>query len=126
MIGKMDVTSEAARLRAAAEARPLKLPVNRRVDEHHHLVTADGLGVWFTIQVSAHARIFEALFERTDTPPGDEEIAPWLTELMPGRQPVEAPGLPGGLGRRFEVFDHSQTGQPEETASPRPGGAPEA
>jgi len=103
-----------------------QLPVNRRVDEHHHLVTADGLGVWFTIQVSAHARIFEALFERTDTPPGDEEIAPWLTELMPGRQPVEAPGLPGGLGRRFEVFDHSQTGKPEETASPRPGGAPEA
>jgi hypothetical protein len=126
MIGQMDVTSEAARLRAAAEARPLKLPVNRRVDERHHLVTAGGLGVWFTIQLSPHSRIFEALFERGDTPPGDEEIAPWLTELMPGRQPVEAPGLPGALVRRFEVFEPSRTGQPENAASPRPGGAPEA
>jgi len=31
MIGAMDLAGEAARLREAAEAKPLKLPVNRRV-----------------------------------------------------------------------------------------------
>jgi hypothetical protein len=105
MIGSMDVAAEAARLRAAAEARPLKLPVNRRVDERHHLVTDDGLGVWFTIQISSHARIQEALFERGDRPPSDAETEPWLAELMPGREPVEAAGLPGAMARRFELFE---------------------
>jgi hypothetical protein len=105
MIGSMDVAAEAARLRAAAEARPLKLPVNRRVDERHHLVTDDGLGVWFTIQISPHARIQEALFERGDRPPSDAETQPWLAKLMPGHHPVEAAGLPGALARRFEVFE---------------------
>lgn len=100
----MDIAAEAARLRAAAEARPLKLPVNRRVDETHHLVTTDGLGVWFTIQISPHARIQEALFEREDRMPEDGEIAPWLRELMPDQQPVEAAGLPDARARRFEVF----------------------
>ena len=60
----MDLASEAARLRAAATAGPLKLPVNRRIDERHHVVTDDGLGVWFTVQLSPHARILEAVFER--------------------------------------------------------------
>src|SRR3982074_2514292 len=100
MIGSMDVAAEAARLRAAAEARPLKLPVNRRGDERHHLVTDDGLGVWFTLQVPPHSLIQEALFERRDGPPTDAETALWLTVLMPGRQPVEAAGLPGALARR--------------------------
>jgi len=36
------IESDAARLRAAAEAKPMKLPVNRRVDESHHVVTEDG------------------------------------------------------------------------------------
>jgi hypothetical protein len=105
MIGSMDVAAEAARLRAAAESRPLKLPVNRRVDERHHLVTDDGLGVWFTIQISPHALIQEALFERGDRPPSDAETEPWLAELMPGGSPVEAAGLPGAMARRFEVFE---------------------
>jgi hypothetical protein len=100
--------------------------VNRRVDERHHLVTGDGLGVWFTIQLSPHSRISEALFERGDAQPGDEEIAPWLAELMPGQQPVEAPGLPGALARRFEIFETQQVRQPEDSASHHRGGAPEA
>ena len=112
----MDVASEAARLRAAAEARPLKLPVNRRVDERHHLVTGDGLGVWFTIQISPHARIAEALFERGDRPPGDEEVEAWLSELLPGKTAVEAAGLPGALARRFEVFERTD-GSQEAAAS---------
>src|SRR5207253_1426894 len=58
------MASAAARLRAAAEAKPLRLPINRRVDESHHLVTPDGLSVWYTIQVSPHSRIQEAIFER--------------------------------------------------------------
>lgn len=103
----MDVAEEAARLRAAAEARPLKLPVNRRVDESHHAVTADGLGVWFTHQVSPHVRIQEALFERADRMPSDEEVRPWLAELMPGLEAGEAPGLPGAHARRFEVFERT-------------------
>ena len=111
MIGSMDVASEAARLRAAAEARPLKLPVNRRVDERHHLLTPDGLGVWYTIQISPHSRIYEALFERSDRPPSDAEIRPWLAELVPGREPAEAPGLPGARARRFEVFERSPDGE---------------
>lgn len=136
----MDVAAEAARLRAAAEARPLKLPVNRRIDERHHVVTDDGLGVWFTIQVSTRAVITEALFERDDRRPSDQECALWLRELTPGRELQEAPGLPGAHARRFELFDRLPTdrlptmdatpdapperrtppGQPEEVPQPRP------
>jgi hypothetical protein len=125
MIAGMDVASEAAQLRGAAEARPLKLPVNRRVDERHHLVAQDGLGVWFTIQISPHSTIYEALFERDDRPPSDDEIARWLSELMPGREPVEAAGLPGGLARRFEVFDQppAPPGPPGPPGSPSQDGA---
>src|ERR1700730_18549140 len=117
----MDVDVEAARLRAAAEARPLKLPVNRRVDERHHLVTDDGLGVWFTIQISPHARIEEALFERGDRAPNDTKPATWLTQLMPDREPVEAAGLPGARARRFEVFDR-RPDAPSPPSAPDGGG----
>jgi hypothetical protein len=105
---KMDVAAGAARLRAAAEARPLRLPVNRRIDESHHLVTDDGLGIWFTLQLSPRSRITEAVFEREDGRPGDEECLAWLRELMPGREPAEAPGLPAAHARRFELFDRLQ------------------
>ena len=108
----MEIAAAAARLRAAAEAKPLKLPVNRRIDETHHLVTEDGLGVWFTIQISPHARIQEALFERADRMPDDAECAAWLRELMPGLEAMEAPGLPGAHARRFEVFDRSPSSAP--------------
>ena len=57
----IDIATEAARLRAAAEAKPMRLPVNRKIDESHHATTPDGLSVWFTIQVSPHARIQEAV-----------------------------------------------------------------
>jgi hypothetical protein len=124
MIASMDVAAEAARLRAAAEARPLKLPVNRRVDERHHLVTDDGLGVWFTIQISPHARIQEALFERGERPPSDSETEAWLAELMPGSRPVEAAGLPGALARRFEVFDQQPDAPSPPSAADGGGRAP--
>lgn len=101
----MDLAVRAAGLRAAAEAKPLRLPVNRRIDERHHLVTDDGLGVWFTIQVAPRRRILEAVFERDGARPGDDECQAWLCELMPGLQPVEAPGLPDAHARRFEVFE---------------------
>ncbi|HYW24985.1 MAG TPA: hypothetical protein VE953_12530 [Terriglobales bacterium] len=101
----MDIVAEAARLRAEAEARPLKLPVNRRIDDRHHHVTGDGLGVWFTIQVTAHRRILEAVFERDGSRPTDDECLTWLRALMPDREPAEAPGLPGAHTRRFEVFE---------------------
>jgi hypothetical protein len=101
----MDLAARAAGLRAAAEARPLKLPVNRRIDERHHAVTEDGLGIWFTIQVAPHRRILEAVFERDGSRPTDDECQAWLRELLPGRQPVEAPGLPDAHARRFEVFE---------------------
>ena len=101
----MDIEQEAARLRAAAEAKPLKLPVNRRVDESHHTVTADGLSVWYTIQVSPHSRIQEVVFERTDRMPADEECAAWLRLLVVGPEAVEAPGLPDSMTRRFEAFE---------------------
>jgi len=101
----MEVAAEAARLREAAERRPLRLPVNRRIDERHHAVTLDGLSVWFTIQVSPRARVFEAVFERDGSPPGDAECQAWLEELFPGAEPVEAPSVPGGHVRRFEVFE---------------------
>ena len=108
----MDIAAQAAKLLAAAEAKPLKLPVNRRVDETHHAVTEDGLGVWFTIQISPHARIQEALFERADRMPEDAECRAWLEALMPGLEPVEAPGLPGAHARRFEVFDRAPSEAP--------------
>jgi hypothetical protein len=104
---EMDVAAEATRLRAAAEARPLRLPVNRRIDESHHVLTDDGLGVWFTIQLSPRARISEAVFERDGSRPTDAECDAWLGALMPGQQPVEAPGLPDAHTRRFEVFQKS-------------------
>jgi hypothetical protein len=101
----MDLAARAAGLRAAAEARPLKLPVNRRIDERHHVVTDDGLSVWFTVQLAGRRRILEAVFERDGSRPTDDECRAWLGELMPGRQPVEAPGLPDAHARRFEVFE---------------------
>jgi len=101
----MDIEAAAARLRAAAEAKPLKLPVNRRVDESHHVVTDDGLSVWYTIQVSPHSRIQEAVFERTDRMPSDAECSAWLHLLVVGADAVEAPGLPDSMTRRFEAFE---------------------
>jgi hypothetical protein len=108
--GPGNVAAEAARLREAAEAEPLKLPVNRRISERHHHVTEDGLGIWFTIQLSPRTRITEAVFERADARPSDEECQSWLRELTPAREPVEAPGLPDAHARRFELFDHAGTG----------------
>jgi hypothetical protein len=105
------IESDAARLRAAAEAKPMKLPVNRRVDEQHHAVTADGLSVWFTIQVSPHSRIQEAVFERADRMPADDECQRWLRLLVVGPDAVEAPGLPGAMTRRFEAFERNPTGE---------------
>jgi hypothetical protein len=98
------IESEAARLRAAAEAKPMRLPINRKVDESHHAVTPDGLEVWYTIQVSPHARIQEVVFERADRTPSDDEVTPWLAALFDGANPVEAPTFPGSTTRRFEVF----------------------
>ena len=103
----MDIEREAARLRTAAEAKPLRLPVNRRVDESHHTVTADGLSVWFTIQVSPHARIQEAVFERSDRMPSDDECKRWLELLFGGMPATEASGIPGSTTRRFEVFERA-------------------
>jgi len=103
----VDISAEAARLRAAAEAKPMRLPINRRVDETHHTVTPDGLSVWYTIQVSPHSRIQEVIFERADRMPTDEECRPWLDLLVVGVQAVEAPGLPGATTRRFEAFERS-------------------
>lgn len=85
----------------------MKLPVNRRVDERHRAVTPDGLSVWFTIQVSPHSRIQEAIFERSDRMPTDEECGRWLGLLISGPDAVEAPGLPGALTRRFEAFERN-------------------
>ena len=101
----MTIETEAARLRAAAEAKPLKLPINRRVDETHHHVSEDGLSVWYTIQLSPHSRIQEVVFERSDRMPSDEECRRWLRLLVVGAEAVEAPGLPGSMTRRFEAFE---------------------
>jgi hypothetical protein len=98
--------AEAARLRAEAEAKPLKLPVNRRVDERHRALTDDGLAVWYTIQVSPHSRIYDVLFERTGHMPSDDECREWLELLVPDREWVESPSLPGSLDRRFDSFEH--------------------
>jgi hypothetical protein len=101
------IESDAARLRAAAEAKPMKLPVNRRVDESHHLVSEDGLSVWYTIQVSPHSRIQETIFERPERVPTDDECARWNRLLIVGAAAVEAPGLPGSMTRRFEAFERN-------------------
>jgi hypothetical protein len=101
----MDVATEAARLRAEAEAKPLRLPVNRRVDERHRARTPDGLSVWYTIQDSPHARIYDVLFERLDRMPTDAECGAWLRLLIPGREAVESPSLPGSFVRHFDLFD---------------------
>lgn len=101
----MGIEAEAARLRAAAEAKPLRLPINRRVDESHHAITPDGLSVWYTIQVSPRRRIQEAVFEREDRMPSDDECRRWLDLLIVGPQAAEAPGIPGSLTRRFEAFE---------------------
>ena len=106
-----DIVPVAAQLRAAAQARPMRLPMNRRVDETHHAVTPDGLSVWFTIQVSPHSRIQEAIFEREDRPPSDQECLAWVDLLTAGAGAVEAPGLPGAMTRRFEAFEHSPEGE---------------
>jgi len=103
----MDIEAAAASLRAAAEAKPMRLPVNRRVDESHHVVTDDGLSVWYTIQVSPHSRIQEVIFERQDRMPGDAECERWLKLLVVGAEAVEASGLPGSMTRRFEAFERS-------------------
>src|SRR4030081_3633608 len=102
----------AAQLRAAAEAKPMRLPINRRVDERHHVVTEDGLSVWYTIQVSPHSRIQEVIFERPDRMPSDEECQDWLRLLTVGAEAVEAPGLPGSMTRRFEAYEHHPTREP--------------
>jgi hypothetical protein len=102
-----DIGTTAARLRAAAEAKPMRLPVNRRVDETHHAITPDGLSVWYTIQVSPHSRIQEAIFERMDRMPSDEECRTWLELLVVGAPAVEASGMPGSTTRRFEAFERS-------------------
>ncbi len=85
----------------------MRLPINRRVDERHHAVTEDGLSVWYTIQVSPHSRIQEAIFERTDGVPSDEECNRWLALLIVGADATEAPGMPGSTTRRFEAFERS-------------------
>jgi len=85
----------------------MRLPVNRRVDERHHVVTEDGLSVWYTIQVSPHSRIQEAIFERADRMPSDEECNRWLTLLIVGAEATEAPGMPGSTTRRFDAFERS-------------------
>lgn len=108
----MDIAAAAERLREEAEAHPLKLPVRRRVDERHHAVTEDGLSVWFTIQVSTHARIHDVVFERAGAMPGDEECHAWLALLLPGREALESPGIPGSTTRRFEAFDHDAVEAP--------------
>ena len=108
----MQISEEAARLRAEAEARPLKLPVRRRVDDRHRTVTPDGLTIWFTVQVSPHARIREAVFERQGRTPGDDETGPWLRALFGADEPQEAPGIPGSGTRRFEVFERDASAAP--------------
>ncbi|GAC1646488.1 MAG: hypothetical protein NVS9B11_18480 [Candidatus Dormibacteraceae bacterium] len=105
------MAAAAARLREAAETKPMRLPVNRRVDETHHAITPDGLSVWFTIQLSPHSRIQEAIFERMDTMPTDEACKQWLDLLLVGAQATEAPGLPGSTTRRFEAFERNPNGE---------------
>ena len=102
---EMEVAAEAGRLRAAAEAKPLKLPVNRRVSEEHHHTTEDGLSIWYTVQLTGSSRIYETLFERPDRAPAEDECRRWLDALLPGREAAEAPSFPGSNSRRFEIFE---------------------
>lgn len=102
-----DIAGEVARLRAAAEAKPLRLPINRKVDESHHAITQDGLSVWYTIQVSPHSRIQEVVFERADRMPSEDECRPWLDALVVGATATEAPTFPGAMTRRFEAFERN-------------------
>ena len=106
---QMDLDAEAARLRAEAEAKPLRLPVNRRVTGNHSALTDDGLRIWFTQQRSPHNLIWEALFERRDGVPTDAECGPWIAALFLGEEPEEAAGAPGSHSRRFELFGPLQT-----------------
>ena len=85
----------------------MRLPVNRKVDETHHTVTEDGLSVWYTIQVSPHNRIQEAIFERSDRMPSDEEVRLWLDLLIVDAEATEAPSFPGSMTRRFEAFENA-------------------
>ncbi len=85
----------------------MRLPINRKVDESHHVVSSDGLSVWFTIQVSPHSRIQEAIFERTDRMPSDDEVRLWLPLLVVGAEAIEAPSFPGSMTRRFEAFENA-------------------
>lgn len=85
----------------------MRLPINRKVDESHHAVTEDGLSVWYTIQVSPHARIQEVIFERTDRMPSDDECTRWLGLLITDAAAIEAPSFPGSMTRRFEVFERA-------------------
>jgi hypothetical protein len=105
LVSVTDIAGEAARLRAAAEAKPMRLPINRKVDEAHHHVTSDGLSVWYTIQLSPRNRIQEAIFERTDRMPSDDEVRRWLHLLIVGGEAAEAPSFPGSMTRRFEAFE---------------------
>ena len=44
--------------------------------------------------------------------PSDEETGAWLDLLVPGREALEAPSLPGSRTRHFEVFDRDMTPAP--------------
>ncbi len=114
MIRTVDIAAEAARLRLAAETRPLKLPARRRIDERHHVVTDDGLSIWYTVQLTPRARILEAIFERTDRRPSNEECRAWLTELMRGRVPMETPGMAHAYTRRFEIVEKRPESERED------------
>src|SRR5438552_17331681 len=52
----MDIASEAARLRASADAKPLRLPINRKVTELHRAITPDGLCVLYPLPASPQPR----------------------------------------------------------------------
>src|ERR1700694_4542190 len=103
--------AEAERLRIEAEAKPLKLPVNRRVEERHRSITEEGRAVWYTIQVSPHSRIYDVLFARTDRMPSDEECQAWLELLIPGPVTIESPYVPGSFSRRCDSFERAPTGE---------------
>src|SRR2546428_13870178 len=102
-----EIDTRSALLRAAGEDGPRKPPVTRCLDERTLAVTDEGLPVWYTIQVSPHSRIQEAIFERADRMPSDEECKRWLAVLIVGAEATEAPGLPDAMTRRFEAFEHS-------------------
>jgi len=49
----------------------------------------------------------EAIFERTDRMPSDDECGRWLGLLIIGATASEAPSFPGSTTRRFEVFENN-------------------